>query len=278
MPPLLLGAIAALCIGVSDTFGRASSKRASSVSHVATQMFVGIFASIPLVALVDSSLTLPDAIMGALSGVCVGIGLSIVYRAMADSSSAIAAPTAGVIAAIVPLFFSVLFRDEVLSRGAVVGCVLAIASLFAVSYNPSIAGATIRSGLGRSVVGGAFFAGTIIFLGDTSETSGVWPALVQRLVAFASMIVIARRSNVSLFLPPSLRTLGILSGITGAVGMAAFAVGSQQGDLGTVSVVAATYPVVIVILATLFDNDEIRWWQATGIAGAIAGTVLIALG
>lgn len=241
-------------------------------------MFVGIFAAIPLVLLVDSSFTVPDAVMGALSGVCVGVGLSIVYQAMADSSSAIAAPTAGVIAAIVPLGFSVLFRDETLSAGAAVGCLIAIAALFAVSYNPAIAGAAIRSGLGRSIIGGFFFAGTIIFLGDTSEVSGVWPALVQRLVAFLSMIVIARRSNVPLFLPPSLRTLGILSGITGAIGMAAFAVGSQQGDLGTVSVVAATYPVVIVILATLFDDDEISPIQAVGIAGAIAGMALIALG
>lgn len=278
MPPLALGAIAALCIGISDTFGRASSKRASSVSHVSTQMFVGIFASVPLLFLFDSSLRMGDALMGAMSGICVGIGLSIVYQAMADSSSAIAAPTAGVIAAILPLLFDVVVRDASLSARAGLGCLLAIAALSIVSYNPSLGSDAIRNGLGKAVIGGVFFGATIIFLGDTSEGSGVWPSLIQRIVAFLSMIPIAARAKVPLFLPENVRTLGVLGGITGALGMGAFAVGSQQGDLGTVSVVAATYPVVIVVLATLFDDDDIHWWQAFGIAGAIAGTALIAWG
>ncbi len=278
MPPLVLGAIAALCIGISDSFGRASSKRGSSISHVATQMFVGIFVSIPLLWVFDSTLRTSDAIMGALSGACVGIGLSIVYKAMADSSSAIAAPTAGVIAAVLPLLFDVGFRGATLSVLTGIGCVIAIVALAIVSYSPSLGADAIRSGLGKAVIGGIFFGATIIFLGDTSDGAGVWPALIQRVVAFLSMIPLAARGAVPVFLPPSLRTFGVLSGITGALGMASFAVGSQQGDLGTVSVVAATYPAVIVVLTTLFDDDEIRWWQGLGIIGAIAGTALIALG
>lgn len=278
MPPLLLGALAALCIGISDTFGRASSKRASSISHVATQMFVGIVGSIPLVMLVDSSLVRADVVLGALSGVCVGIGLTIVYRAMADSSSAIAAPTSGVISAILPLLFAVLFRDEVLTAWSGLGCFLAVAALTLVSYNPALGTDTIRNGLGQAVIGGIFFGGAVIFLGDTSEASGVWPALVQRVTAFVVMVPLALRTGVPIFLTGSVRKFGILGGITGLLGMAAFAVGSQQGDQGTVSVVLATYPVVIVILATMFDDDEISPVQAVGIAGAIAGTALIALG
>jgi len=38
------------------------------------------------------------------------------------------------------------------------------------------------------------------------------------------------------------------------------------------------FPAVTTGLATVFDDDQLRWWQAIGIAGAIAGTALIALG
>jgi len=278
MPPLLLGALASIFIGISDTFGRASARRASSISHVSTQMFVGTFATLPLLLVVSSSFRSTDVMLGALSGVCVGLGLSIVYKAMADSSSAIAAPIAGVIAAVLPLTWDLGFGGGSISGLTAVGCAIAIAALAIVSYNPVMEQDARRSGITMAVVGGVFFGLSIIFAADTSVQSGVWPATSQRFVAFVMMALIAKRSSVPVFLPANLRGLGIGGGFAGAFGMAALVVGSQQGQLGTVTVVAATYPAVIVVLATLFDDDEIHWWQAIGIAGAIAGTALIALG
>ena len=241
-------------------------------------MFVGVFVSIPLVIALNSSFRAVDALLGAASGICVGIGLAIVYTAMADASSAIAAPTAGVVAAILPLAWDVGLSGASISAITALGCAVAIASLGIVSFNPVIEQQTRRTGLMMAVIGGVFFGLSIIFAGETSVESGVWPAVVQRLVAFLAMIPLALRSRLPIFLPKSLRVFGLGGGIAGAFGMAALIIGSQQGDLGTVSVVASTYPAVIVVLATVFDDDEIRWWQTAGIAGAIAGTVLIALG
>ena len=64
----------------------------------------------------------------------------------------------------------------------------------------------------------------------------------------------------------------------GALGMVCWSICSQRGDLVTVSVVSSTSPAVVAVLAVAFDEDQVRWWQAIGIAGAIAGTALIALG
>jgi len=36
--------------------------------------------------------------------------------------------------------------------------------------------------------------------------------------------------------------------------------------------------VVTIALAVLFDDDTLRWWQAIGIAAALAGTSMIAVG
>ena len=91
------------------------------------------------------------------------------------------------------------------------------------------------------------------------------------------MAFLARSRDIPVFLPEGVRRFGLLGGIAGAVGMIAWIVGAQQGDLGTVSVIASTYPAVIVLLASRFDDDSVEWWQWIGIAGSITGTALIAL-
>jgi len=106
----------------------------------------------------------------------------------------------------------------------------------------------------------------------------VWPAVTQRFSAFAAVAVLALASSVPVLLPRALAKFGILGGIMGGIGMVAWVVGAQRGDLGTVSVVASTYPAVVVLLAWKFDEDDLRWWQALGVVGAIAGTAFIAVG
>lgn len=273
--PILLGVLASLFIGISDTFGRASSKRADSVSHVATQMLTGVVVSLPFVFLLGSEFIGRDLASGALSGVFVAAGLAVVYRGMAVSSSAVVAPTAAVLAALLPLAWDLVGGTRLQSL-EIIGCVIAIASLGLTTFNPDL-GDRVRQGLILAVVGGFMFGLSIVFAADTSEASGAWPAVAQRATGFLAMIPLALRRSVPVLLPKGVRRFGLGGGVAGAVGMVCWIIGSQQGDLGTVSVISSTYPAVVALLATQFDGDEIRWWQAVGIAGAITGSACIAL-
>ncbi len=273
--PVLLGALASLFIGVSDTFGRASARRADSVSHVATQMLTGVAVSLPFVFILGSEFIQRDVASGALSGVFVAAGLSVVYRGMAVSSSAVVAPTAAVLAALLPLAWDLVGGTR-LSALELVGCAVAITSLGLTTFNPDL-GDRVRQGLLLAIGGGILFGLSVVFAADTSEASGAWPAVAQRATGFLAMVPLALRRGVPVFLPPGVRRFGLGGGIAGAVGMVAWIIGSQQGDLGTVSVISSTYPAVVALLATRFDADVIRWWQAIGIAGAIAGSACIAL-
>lgn len=273
--PILLGVLASLFVGVSDTFGRASSKRADSVSHVATQMLTGVVVSLPFVFLLGSEFIGRDFASGALSGVFVAGGLSVVYRGMAVSSSAVVAPTAAVLAALLPLGWDLVGGTR-LQALEVVGCVIAIASLGLTTFNPDL-GDRVKQGLVLAILGGVLFGLSVVFAADTSEASGAWPAVSQRATGFLAMIPLAMRRSVPVFLPAGVRRFGLGGGIAGAIGMICWILGSQQGDLGTVSVISSTYPAVVALLATRFDGDEIRWWQAVGIVGAIAGSACIAL-
>lgn len=275
--PIILGIVAALAIGFSDTFGRASALRASALSHVATQMLAGAVVALPTVLLVDSAWVWRDVLSGAISGVLIALGLSIVYRAMADSSSAIAAPIAGVLSALIPLLWDLL-GGTAISTIALLGCGVAIVSMAIVTIDPEIDDGTIRRSVFFALLGGTFFGLSIALAGDTSIASGTWPAFFNRAIGFVALTPLVARSRVRLFLPPEVRKFGLAGGLAGAVGMVALVLGAQRGNLGTVSVIAATYPAVIVVLTSTFDNDRVRWWQVIGVLGAIAGTSLIALG
>ena len=274
--PILLGVLASLFVGISDTFGRVSSRRADSVSHVATQMLTGVAVALPAPFLIESTWITRDLLSGALSGIFVAGGLAIVYRGMALSSAAVVAPTAAVLAALVPLAWDVAGGTRLASL-ELIGCVVAIAALGLTTFNPDL-GDRVREGMILALFGGVLFGLSIVFAAGTSEASGAWPAVSQRLTGFVAMIPLALQRGVPVFLPTGVRRFGIAGGIAGAVGMVAWIIGGQQGDLGTVSVISSTYPAVVALLAARFDDDEIRWWQAIGIAGAIAGSVLIALG
>lgn len=273
--PILLGLLASLFVGISDTFGRVSSRRADSVSHVATQMLTGVFVALPAPFVLGSSFIGRDLLSGALSGVFVASGLAVVYRGMAQSSAAIVAPTAAVLAALVPLAWDVIGGAR-LQGLEIVGCVVAISALGFTTFNPDL-GDRVREGVIFALIGGVMFGLSIVFAAGTSEASGAWPAVSQRAVGFMAMVPLALQRGVPLLLPAGVRRFGLAGGVAGAVGMVAWVIGGQRGDLGTVSVISSTYPAVVVILAARFDDDVIRWWQAVGIVGAITGSALIAL-
>ena len=270
--PILLGVLASLFVGISDTFGRASSRRAASVSHVSTQMLVGVVASLPVAFILGSSFIGRDVFRGVLSGLILACGLAIVYHAMAQSSSAVVAPTAAVLAALVPLVWDLLGGTRLTTLE-----VVALVSLVLTTINPEL-GDRVRQGLTMALAGGVLFGISVALAADTSEASGAWPAVSQRAGGFVAMAVLAMGRDVPIMLPPGVRKFGVLGGIAAAIGMICWIMGAQLGDVGTVSVVGSTYPAVVVVLAARFDDDVVKWWQALGIAGAIAGSALIAVG
>jgi drug/metabolite transporter (DMT)-like permease len=274
--PVLLGALSAALIAVSDTLGRSGSRRVSPVSHVSTAMAAGVGTAVVLALVLSNDLIAADVGRGALSGLLASTALALLYKGMADSSAAIASPVAAVFVGLIPLVWDLAGGAD-LSGLAAVGCGIGIGSLALTTFNPNL-GNRVLGGLAYGLVGGVLFGAVLILLGATSEASGAWPVAAQRFVGFITMVFFAMRTAAPVFLPRRLLVLGILSGVAGTSGIVAFAVGAQTGDLGVVSVAASMFPAGVAVLSRLFDEDELHWWQAIGIAGAIAGTALIALG
>ena len=274
--PVLLGAAASVLIGVSDYFGRYCSRRARAMTAVGTAFMGGLVVTVVLLLLVPGSAAAAALALGAASGVLMALALSAMWHSMAVSSAAIASPVVAASTALGPLAYG-LAAGERPSAVATAGIAVTIAGLLAAVIVPDLRG-DIGRGIAFALLAGVSFATATVLLGETSVDSGMWPAVTQRMAALACMLAVTRVRRIPQILPPSLRLAGFAGGVAGGAGMGAFIAGLQRGPLSEVAVAASLYPVVTIALAVLFDDDTLRWWQGIGIAAALAGTSMIALG
>lgn len=274
--PILLGALSSLFIGVSDAIGRSVSRRVDAISHVATAMLAGVGVAAVIAVVSGDDLIGRDLIRGGVSGLFIASALALLYHGMAVSSAAVTSPVAAVFVGLIPLAWD-LARGAVLGATVLTGCIVALSSLALTTLNPNLAD-RVRSGVVFGVVSGVLFGISLIVVGETAESSGAWPAATQRLAGFAAMAALAWHRSVPVFSPGRLRRLSAVSGLVGTLGIVAFVIGLQRGDIGVVSVAGSMFPAVTAVLSAVFDDDELRWWQTIGIAGSLTGLALIALG
>lgn len=274
--PIVLGALASVLIGCSDFLGRYGTRRSNAITATSGAMLGGAVSALIALALIPSVYALRDVVLGASSGLIVGIALALLYEAMATSSAAVAGPLVALGAALIPLGWDVVNGNR-LTGLVVVGVVVAIASLLLVMYSPALKG-TLRRGIGLSLMAAVLFGVSFTMVGEAGDDSGVWAPAAQRVTALVVMLVLATARGVPRLPPRRLVVPMLISGACGSLAIVAFAIGAQQGSLAAVAVSASMFPAVSATLAAAFDEDTLRWWQMIGILGVIAGISLMALG
>lgn len=273
--PIVLGVLASVFIGFSDFLGRYGTRRSNAITATSGAMLGGAVSALIALALIPSVYALRDVVLGASSGLLVGIALALLYEAMATSSAAVAGPLVALGAALIPLGWDVI-RGNRPSGLVLVGVVVAISSLLLVMYSPALKG-TLRRGIGLSLMASVLFGVSFVMVGGAGQDSGVWAPAAQRMTALAVMLTLATARHVPRLPPRPLIGPMLISGTCGSLAIVAFALGAQQGSLATVAVSASMFPAVSATLAALFDEDTLRWWQMIGILGVIAGISLMAL-
>jgi len=274
--PILFGVLASIGIGVSDYFGRYCTRRSNATTTVLTALLAGVALAAALTLVVPGERLGRDLALGAVSGLTVGFALMLMYRGLAVSSTAVVSPVVALFVALVPLLWDVA-RGAAFPVAVLGGAVLAVAGIVATTISPDLDG-RVGAGLLLAVGSGLLFGVTMTTVGETSLDSGVWPAVGQRGVAWLTLLAFGTAKSLPRVLPRPLLWCGILSGAAGAMGMAMFILGAQRGALGPVAVASSMFPAVTAMLAYLFDDDDLRWWQGLGIGAALAGVGLIAAG
>ena len=235
-----------------------------------------------------------DLWWGALAGVAGGIGVALLYRALASGTMSIVAPITAVTAVALPVLTSIALGERP-GWIAVLGILLGIASIVLVSRQPSSpspegrggqgvrtpeerAGHGVRTGIGPALIAGIAMGIFLLALAQTRREAGLWPLLTDRIASmtfFGIVMVVARASP---RLPMNLAALALGCGTLDMVANALFLIAVRIGPFSPIVTLCALYPATTVLLARVILAERLSAWQAAGVVTALTAVALIVSG
>ncbi len=263
--------------GVADFTGGMAARRAPAITVLTAGNIIGL-ALVLIVVAVDGS-PLPGAAAvawGAGAGVAGGVGLAVLYHALATTRVSVAAPAAAVFGAAVPVVFGVALGERP-SVVAWYGVVVAIPAIGLIARGPAAGRGSVRMALVLGAIAGVGFGLFGILISRTGDETGMWPlvfARVASILALSGVALSTRRPIV-----PTGRTLGLALG-AGLLDMAAnifFVLALRRGLLSLVVIVQSMYPAVTIALATLILRERVTRTQLVGLGCGGVALVLIGL-
>ncbi|MGI9113954.1 MAG: EamA/RhaT family transporter [Chthoniobacterales bacterium] len=280
---MLLALSAAIFYGAADFFGGLTARRANTIATVVSSQFVG------LVLLLGALPFLPTAVVsrqdwwwGACAGVSGGVGVAMLYRALAIGTMAVVAPITAVVSAIIPVLFGFAMgeRVSVVTAG---GIVLALVAIVMVSQQSSASGNNgSQVGTGRvspgvllallaGVVVGVFF----LSLARTTRASGMWPLVVARLISVTLFAMVALVTGKTLRMRRPASVTAAAGGALDMLGNVLMMIAARVGPLSIVVTLVSLYPASTVILARFVLGERLSVVQNAGIACALVAVIVI---
>ena len=272
---ILLGLASAVSWGAGDFSGGLASKRTSAYTVVALSQFVSLLFLILLAFLLpEENISSQDIILGAFAGVCGAAGLVALYSGLARGPMGIVAPVTAVVAAIVPVIFSI-FLDGLPLPHQLAGFGIAIAAVWLISQtgeNTKIRLSDPKLPIFAGIGFGIFF----ILIDRTSQNAIWWPLASARISSICLVILIAMIGKK--LAVPAANQLPIiaLAGIFDTGGNAFFALATRLGRLDISAVLSSLYPAFTVILAWIILKERLTIRQWTGVVLVMVAILLIA--
>jgi len=282
----LLAIGSAVLYGAADFTGGLTTRRASTIPVVLLSQAAGlIMLALIMPVLPHASPTRADVLWGAAAGLTGGIGVALLYHALATGTMAVVAPTTAVCAVAIPVLVSVLLGERPMPL-AVAGIALGMVSIVLVSQQQGGTPGAAEPGLPRSRqsgVGTALASGIAIGLfllsfAQAGPGAGMWPLLVARTVSTTLFAVMAIAGGRSLRMPAQVTALVIFAGVMDMLANALYLLATRQGPLSIVVTLSSLYPASTVLLARIVLGERLRPWQITGVGCALAAVVLIVSG
>jgi drug/metabolite transporter (DMT)-like permease len=282
----LLALGSALLYGAADFAGGLTSRRVGAIPVVVLSQFSGmLLLALLLPVLPPASPTRTDLIWGAAAGLTGGVGVGLLYRALAIGTMAVVAPTTAVCAVAIPVLVAVLLGERPVPL-AVAGILLGIVSIVLVSQQQSrraepregSSRSRLPPGVGTALMSGIAIGFFFLTLARTSSDGGMWPLLMARLVSVLLFASIALAGRTSLRMPAGVAVLVCTGGAIDMLANTLYVLAARQGPLSVVVTLSSLYPASTVLLARIILRERLSSWQVTGVVCAVAAVVLIVSG
>jgi drug/metabolite transporter (DMT)-like permease len=273
---LVLSLTAAFTYGAADFLGGLASRRANTIAVVTISQGAGLLMVALLLPMLTSAAPgRSDWIWGGVAGLTGGVGVALLYRALAVGVMAVVAPTTAVCAVLVPVIIAIALGERPGAREAV-GIGLAVVAIVLVSQSASMSGTSTadkQSGLGLSLASGVAIGLFFLSLARTNAAAGLWPLLAARAISVSLFAAMAAFYRVPLRMPPPVLATTISGGIVDMLANLFFLLASRQGPLTLAVTLTSLYPASTVLLVVVGERLAPRQWA--GVAFALVAIVTI---
>jgi drug/metabolite transporter (DMT)-like permease len=271
--------------GTSDFVGGIAARRLPSPAVVTLSHSLSLVVLVSLALIHGSTWPgTPSAVYGALAGLACGIGVMVLYKALALGGMGLTAAVSGVLAAVLPVMWA--FTTEGLPRlPQIAGIVLAGVAIWMIARAPGSPASKQAILLGAAA--GGSFGCLYIFLKLAGRGGVLWPLACSRMasttLAATVMWIGARRrgglrsSSTPQRWWPGWIVLGLIgiAGIFDASGNTFYTIATRLGRLDIAAVLSSLYPASTILLAALLLKERTTLSQAAGLALALVAVVLI---
>ena len=294
---LVLSLASAAFYGAADFLGGLASRRSSAIAVVVAAQLSGLVSlGLVLPLLPPSTPGHDDWVWGAAAGITGGVGVALLYRALAIGSMAVIAPITAVCAVIVPVAAAIAFGERPGTR-AIAGIALALLAIVLVSQQGRSASPPRRSDAAHSSLperivapwrrggeirgaGTAFASGVAIglfflTLAQTHPEAGMWPLVTARAASSALFTVLAVVSRRPLRLPKPVAMTAVFGGVLDMLANVLYLLATRYGPLSTVVTLSSLYPASTVVLARVVLGERLSGVQTVGLICALVAVVLI---
>ena len=284
-PVYLLALGSAILYGAGDFTGGLTTRRASTIPVVIFSQASGmLLLALMLPFLPAASPTGTDLLWGVVAGLSGGIGVALLYRALAIGTMSVVAPTTAVCAVAIPVVAAVIMGERP-PPIAVGGIILGIVSIVLVSRQTAEpgsgdkpAGGPNRSGLGTALASGVLIGFFFLSFAQSGPDAGMWPLLAARLVSVSLFALLAMGTRTSIRMPRQVFLLVLLAGVLDMLANALYLIAARVGPLSIVVTLSSLYPASTVLLARVVLRERLNLWQISGVGCALAAVVLIVSG
>jgi drug/metabolite transporter (DMT)-like permease len=219
--------------------------------------------------------SLEAAFMGAIAGLCGSAGLVALYTGLARGPMGVVAPVTAVVAAVVPVLFSI-FQIGIPGPTDLIGIMIALGAVWMISSGKKEANVHIED-LGLSVFAGLGFGLFFILIAKASAQAVLWPLIFARsssIIAILLVGLLLRRIE-----RPALDQLPIiaLSGIFDTGGNIFYILATRYGRLDIAAVLSSLYPAATVLLAWMILKEKLSRRQWVGVILVFTAVILIAI-
>jgi drug/metabolite transporter (DMT)-like permease len=278
---VVLGVVIAAAFGSGDYIGGRASTSASTVAVLVVAQSCSVVGALVVALVVHADVGGLDLVYGALAGATNVVGLALLYRGLAAHAAGVVAPVAAVVASIVPVAWG-LIRGEQPAVIVLVGSALAIVAGGLVAREPSASrsGSFARGSL-QAVGAGIGLGASLVLFAETSTGSGQWPVAAARVCALllVSVAAVVLASRATLTFPRGVaRAYAIGAGVFDVAATVLLVVAVRRELLVVVAPLASLAPAFTVLLARVVDGEKLHVVQRAGLALALLGLVLVAVG